>query len=170
MKRLSVILFIAMCLGLSIPAAVAQDKMWVSSERATLKADKKASSETISTVPIGTEVTVLTADERWYRIRTSSGEEGWMYGGRLSKSPPEKETREQSGNLFTSMSGSRIGADEADTSRSIRGLSPETEQYASNRGTPASYRRALDRVLSMGVTEREVETFLEKGKIGEYAP
>ena len=99
-----------------------------------------------------------------------SGQEGWIYGGRLSRTPPEKKSQDEAGNLFAGMSGSKIGADEADTSRSIRGLSSETEQYAKNRGTPDTYKKALDGVLSMGVTEQELEAFLMKGKIGEYAP
>jgi len=170
MKRIGVVLIIAICFGLLIPDVFAQNRMWVSSERAKLKSDKKASSETISKVPIGTEVAVLSTYKRWFKVRTPSGEKGWMYRGRLSQTPPEKKSQDQTGNLFTGMSGSKIGADEADTSRSMRGLSPETEQYAKSQGTPAAHKRALDDVLSRGVTEHELETFLMEGKIGEYAP
>ena len=94
-----------------------------------------------------------------------------MYRGRLSRTPPEEETQKQEeGGLFAFVPGSKIQADEADTARSIRGLSSETEEYARNSGTPAEYKRALDRVLAMSVSERELEMFLREGKIGEYAP
>jgi len=73
-------------------------------------------------------------------------------------------------NLFGSLTGSEISADEADTGRSIRGLSTETEEYAKKTGTPVSYQKALDRVLAMRVSEEELVVFLKKGKIGEYAP
>lgn len=170
MKKRSVIFFITVCLGISVTAVFALQKMWISSNRARLKADKRASSATLSTVPTGTEVTVLSSYKRWYRIRTPSGKEGWMYRGRLSKSPPAQESQDQAGDPFAGLSGSRIAADEASTSRPIRGLSPETEQYARNRGTPAAYKEALDRVLSMRMMDHELEAFLKKGKIGEYAP
>jgi len=48
-------------------------------------------------------------------------------------------------------------------------LSKETEQYAKNRGTPISYQRALDEMLLLTVTEKELEVFLQKGKIGEFS-
>ena len=143
--------------------------MWVTSDKARLKSKPKASSTTFSTIPVGTEVSVLESKKRWYRVRTSSGEKGWMYRGKLSDTPPEKEA-EESDNLFSSMQSSSIGADEAQTSRSIRGLSKETEQYAQKRGTPEVYKRALDQVLAIRITDKEVDVFLKEGKIGEYAP
>ena len=170
MKPSNLIWILAICLGLSISMVFAQDKLWVSSERAKLKADRKASSKTITTMKLGTEVSVLGSEKRWYKIRVPSGEEGWMYRGKLSESQPAKEVQEESENLMTSLPDSKIKADEADTARSMRGLSPETEEYAKNRGTPASCQKALDRVLAMSVSENELEAFLRQGKIGEYAP
>ncbi len=156
-----------LCLFFSI--VFAQESQWVTSEGAKLKTDHKASSKTITTLPIGTEVTVLDSEKRWRYIRTPSDQEGWIYRGRLSHSPPEKET-EGSEDLFSSLTGSGISADEADTGRSIRGLSTETEEYAKKTGAPVSYQKALDRVLAMRISEKELVVFLKKGKIGEYAP
>jgi hypothetical protein len=156
-------------LCLSFSMVFARESQWVASEGARLKADHTASSETIATLPIGTEVTVLDSEKRWRYIRTPSELEGWIYRGRLSDSPPEEEA-EGTENLFGSLTGSGISADEADTGRSIRGLSTETEEYAKKTGTHVSYQRALDRVLAMRVSEKELEAFLRKGKIGEYAP
>ena len=143
--------------------------MWVASENATLKSEPKASSTTLSTLAVGNKVSILESENRWYRIRTASGEEGWMYRGKLTDAPPSKET-EVSDNLFSSMQSSSISADEAQTSRSIRGLSKETEQYAQKRGTPEVYKKALDQVLAIRITDKEVAVFLKEGKIGEYAP
>jgi uncharacterized protein YgiM (DUF1202 family) len=143
--------------------------MWVTSENAKLKSHPKASSQTLSTLAVGVKVSVLESADRWYRIRTASGKEGWMYRGRLSDAAPAKET-EDSGNLFSSMQSSSISADEAQTSRSIRGLSKETEQYAKQRKTPEVYKKALDQVLAVRITDKEVDIFLKEGKIGEYAP
>lgn len=150
-------------------SAFAGGAMWVASENAKLKSAPKASSATISTLAVGIKISVLETEKRWYRIRAASGEEGWMYRGKLSDTPPSKET-ESSDNLFSSMQSSSISADEAQTSRSIRGLSKETEQYAKQRGTPEAYKKALDQVLAIRITDKEVDVFLKSGKIGEYAP
>ena len=92
-----------------------------------------------------------------------------MYRGYLSDTPPAEEVKKESEDLFAFLPGSRIEADESDTARSIRGLSEETEQYATNRGTPAKYKRALDNVLAMEIKEKDLEAFLKTGHIGEYA-
>ena len=163
MTAVTVILFF------SVIPAFAGGTMWVTSDKARLKSKPKASSTTFSTIPVGAEVSVLESKNRWYRVRISSGEKGWMYRGKLSDTPPTKES-EESDNLFSSMQSSSISADEAQTSRSIRGLSKETEQYARKRGTPEAYKNALDQVLAIRITDQEVDLFLKEGKIGEYAP
>ena len=153
----------------SISMVLAQEKLWVSSDQAKLKADKSASSETLETLPMGAEVTVITQEDRWYEIQASSGKQGWIYRGKLSDSPPAEETQKESEGLFAFMPGSNIEVDQATTDRSIRGLSNETEQYAQNRQTPETYKKALDNVLAMNISERELEEFLKSGKIGEYS-
>ena len=167
MKGLKMIFLVPLGLALLTHLSFAQQKMWVTSDKATLKADKTASAATLATLSNGSEVTVVSSADRWYRVRTASGKEGWIYGGRLSSAPPA--TGGQSDNLFADMGGSKISAGEADTARSIRGLSRETEQYAKRRRTPEAYQKALDQVLALSVGEKQVEKFLERGKIGEYA-
>jgi len=165
---LMAIFFVLICLSGS--AAFAAETLWVTSENAQLKTDAKASSETITTVSIGVKVTVLDSEKRWHRIQIPSGQQGWMYRGRLSDTPPENASGEESGNLFGALAGSSIKADEASTGRSMRGLSEETEEYAKNRKTPKATKKALDEVLAFKVTETELQSFLKNGKIGEYAP
>ena len=169
-QHLKFICMVLLCLGLSRSTTLAQQKMWVTSEGAKLKADRTALSETLAVLPIGTEVAVLALEGRWYRIRSTSGQEGWIYRGRVYRIPPPKKAEDETGNLFVAMPGSRIKVDEADTSRSMRGLSKETEAYAKNRRTLAVYKEALDRVLGLSITPRELEAFLREGQIGEYAP
>ncbi len=142
---------------------------WVSSEGAKLKSDTTAMSDTLKTLPLGMEVSVLKSRDRWHYIRTPAGEEGWIYRGRLSDTPPEMDAGDQGEDLFAGLGGSGIGSDEATTSRSIRGLSKETETYADNKTTPERYRQALDQVLTMTISDKELQEFLKAGRIGEYA-
>jgi len=164
-----ILIFISMVFILSLSMAIAQEKLWVSSTQAKLKAENTASSETIDILAMGTEVSVLSLDGKWYKVLDPSNREGWIYRGSLSDSQPAEEVQKESEDLFAFLPGSNIEADEADSARSIRGLSSETEQYAHNRQTPAEYQDALDRVLAMNIGEGELEKFLEDGRIGEYS-
>ncbi|UCF91941.1 MAG: SH3 domain-containing protein [Desulfobacterales bacterium] len=147
--------------------AAAQEKVWVVGKDAKLKADMTASSATVAVLPLGMELTVESSQGRWYKVATPSRETGWIYRGKVSQTPPPQE----SGGLFGTMSGgSGIKVSAADTSRSIRGLSPEAQEYARISGTPQTYRNALDGVLAMETSASEVERFLKDGRIGEYAP
>lgn len=150
-------------------AAWAQETLWVTSAGARLKADTRATAATVAEVPVGTELTVLSSEGTWYEVSTADGARGWIYRGKVSASAPEASGTEGGGGLFGAITGSRIEAGAADTSRSIRGLSPETTQYAENAGTPKQYRAALDRVLERQIPEAELERFLAEGHIGEYA-
>jgi len=168
MKKIILFSLWAALMGVFLPPASGAESVWVASSGAKLKVDRSASSQTVSELPVGAELTVLNSEGRWYQVRTTSGKEGWVYRGKVSTAPPPKETQETE-NLFAELGGSDISADEAQTSRSIRGLSPETEQYARQRGTPEAYQKALDEVLVMRVAPKELEAFLRNGKIGEYA-
>jgi uncharacterized protein YgiM (DUF1202 family) len=167
-RYLMAIFFALVCLSGSVTFAA--ETLWVTSEKAQLKTDAKASSKTIMTVPIGVEVTVLGSKKRWHRIQIPSGKKGWMYRGRLSDTAPELAPEGESDDLFGTLASSDIKADEASTGRSMRGLSEETEEYAKNRKTPNATKKALDKVLAFKVSEKELQSFLKKGKIGEYAP
>jgi uncharacterized protein YgiM (DUF1202 family) len=168
MKQILLLSACVVTVGLFLSSAAVAESLWIASEGAKLKKSSSASSGTVSELPVGTEVTVLQSEKRWYQVQTASGQKGWIYRGKVSNVPPEKEIQD-TGNLFGEMQASSITADEAHTSRSIRGLSKETEQYAKQRGTPESYQKALDDVLAMRVTTQELEAFLRNGKIGEYA-
>ena len=169
MKRRVFIWFMSVSLALIFSPALAQEKVWVSSAKAKIQAEKSASSDVVSTPAVGTELKVVAFEDRWYRVRTPDGKEGWIYRGRVSREPVAREKGDDAGNLLSALGGSQIKANEADTARSIRGLSKETETYAKNMGTPEKYQTALDGVLAMKVTDAELQNFLRNGKIGEYA-
>jgi hypothetical protein len=157
---------------LLIPASLvwASDKRWVNSDGTALKVESKVTSTTVMTLGIGSEVTVLETAGRWQKVRATNGAAGWVYAGRLAETKPVTEVAGQDGLLFGTMQESNIQTAKADSARSIRGLSPETEQYAKERGTPEEYRKSLDQILNYRVTTQELTAFLRKGQIGEYAP
>jgi len=151
----------------------ASQNIWVSSTSAKLKAQNQSSSGTIQTLPVGSKLEVITYEKRWYKVTTPDKKTGWVYRGWVSSEAPEPEEESDEedslGSLLGDSSESSIQADSADSSRSIRGLSPEAEEYAKQSGSPKRCRNALDSVLSMKTKNKDIDKFLRKGKIGEYA-
>lgn len=142
---------------------------WVISDRTTLKESGSISAPDIAPLPVGTELTLLEEGGRWLRVKTADGKEGWVFAGRVADTKPVTETSSEGG-LFEGISQqSSIKTAKADSARSIRGLSPETSQYAKNRGTPELYRKELDRILERSVSPKRLDAFLRDGKLGEYA-
>ncbi len=167
--RISRSIVAALALLLVATTAMAEEKRWVSSEGTTLKSEASATSENVADVFVGTEVTVVESGGRWVKVRTAAGKEGWLYAGRVSETPPAAEVSGDGGLFGESMQKSQINTAKADSARSIRGLSPETTQYAKDRGTPELVKKSLDAVLLRKVSPRELKAFLQEGKIGEYA-
>lgn len=174
MKRIIFRHFIASFIVLlTLTQAEALQNVWVASAGAKLKTDKSASSRTLAELPVGMKLTVLALENRWYFVKTSSGKKGWIYRGRTSSKPPatsgEPGKKDVLGGLLAGATRGSIRADEADTDRSIRGLSPEARKYARQTGKSKRYQKAVDQVLSMQIKDAEIERFLQKGNIGEYA-
>jgi len=148
---------------------MAAETAWVVSEGAKLKMEPSASSETIEGLPVGSELTLDSSEGSWYKVTTKSNKTGWVYRGKVSSTQPEGKEDKGAGGVFGALPGSSIEVSAADTSRSIRGLSPAAKEYAASAKTPEAYQKALDAVLARKVTEKEVEDFLIEGKIGEYS-
>lgn len=174
MKHTIWLLFATLFLFTAAHANAAGEQVWVSSKGVKLKAQRKSSSQTIAELKPGLKLNVIKYEKRWYNVTAPGGKTGWVYRGRVSKEKPEIEEEKSDddgsiGSLFGDSSGSSIKADSASSSRSIRGLSPEAEEYARQSGSPKECRDALDSVLAQKTESRDVETFLRQGKIGEYA-
>lgn len=153
--------------------AFAASTLYVTSDSAELKAESSSSAATVAELKRGAALTFESKEGRWYRVTTKNGETGWIYRGKVSENEPEIEDIEGGGDglggLLGGLSGSDISADAADSSRSIRGLSPEAKEYAESTGTPQQSQNALDYVLSLTIADPEIDQFLKQGKVGEYA-
>ena len=147
--------------------------LYVTSENAKLKSESSNSSATVVELKRGSELTLVSKKGRWYQVFTEENTTGWIYRGKVSEEEPEIEETDDDegglGGLLGGLSGSDINADAADSSRSIRGLSPEAKEYAQSTGTPKQSQDALDSVISRKVAKQEIDQFLKQGKIGEYA-
>ncbi len=167
--RKIVVIVLALLLALTVAIAAAEEKRWVTSDGAVLKSEASVSSNDVANLPIGSELTVIETGGRWVKVKTANGKVGWIYAGRIADAPPSSEVKGEAGVFGGAVQGSQIQTAKSDSARSIRGLSPETTQYAKMRGTPESYKKELDRVLARKVSAKEIKAFLREGKIGEYA-
>jgi uncharacterized protein YgiM (DUF1202 family) len=167
--RKTVVTTLALMLILAGTASLAEEKRWVSSDGTTLKSEASISSEDVAPLPVGTELSVIESGGRWIKVRSANGKEGWVYAGRVADAPPTAEVSGEAGLFGDTMQSSQIKTAKADSARSIRGLSPEVNQYAKQRGTPESFKKELDKVLARKVSPKELRAFLKDGKIGEYA-
>lgn len=178
MKR--IILLSLIMAGMMFSAqAFAKETLWVSSDNATLKTDKSTSSETVTTLPAGTELSVISYEKKWYKVKTKEGKKGWIYRGKVTDEPPDSEEFGEEDELFDDVLVSSIESYSAGTSRSIRGrrvkgakkvkLTPQAKQYAKDTRIPGNVRKALQKVLTVKIEDAEMETFLKGGKIGEFA-
>ena len=147
--------------------------LYVTSDGAELKSESSSSSSTVAALKRGSALTLLSEEGRWYNVTTENNQTGWIYRGKVSEEEPEIENIEADegglGGLLGGLSGSDINADAADSSRSIRGLSPEAKEYANATGTPQQSQDALDSVIARKVSDKDIDQFLKAGKVGEYA-
>jgi len=173
LHRILKILVPALLMAVALPGFTTE-KIWVSSFDAKLKADRTASSETLAILTVGTELLVESQVERWYRVAAPGGKIGWIYRGKVSSEPPGPSGQESEGDsvgkLLTGLTGSRIGSEKADTSRSMRMLSVEHEKKKAGSASEQAHDDALESVLSRRISDDRIDQFLQAGKIGEYAP
>lgn len=148
-----------------VGAAGGQERVWVASAGTRLTAEPAATAKVVAEVAVGTELTVLATEGKWLRVAPGTRPSGWVYRGKVSATAPAP-----GGGLFGALPGSGIRVGAGDTARSIRGLSPEAEQYAQDAGTPKEVKAALDQVMALQVAEADLAAFLKAGRIGEYAP
>ncbi|MEA2059813.1 MAG: SH3 domain-containing protein [Thermodesulfobacteriota bacterium] len=174
MKKPLILFFRAtLLLFLLVSVCGAATTLYVTSENAELKSDSSSFSSTLTELRRGAELTLVAKDGRWYQVSTVTNDTGWIYRGKVSGEKPEIENTEDAGaglgGLLGGLSDSDIKADAADSSRSIRGLSPEAKEYARSTGTPRQSQDALDSVISRTASDSDIVHFLKNGKIGEYA-
>ena len=156
-------------LSAATAASSATVSRWVVGAGTTLKSEAAATSADIVPLEVGDQVLVLENAGRWLKVQTSANKIGWVFAGRLSSTPPVTEVAASEGLFAASAQKSQIEIAQADSARSVRGLSAETESYAKERGTPQVYRQALDQILARQVSKEEVTAFMRAGKLGEFA-
>ena len=165
--RQPVRIFIAVLLGLSLMGgAVWAETVFVQAKTAQLRAGKTSLDPVLANVKYGEALQIRKTEGKWMEVETGSGITGWIFANKTTKVKPSGGEDELS-RLGRSFRGKE--ASDATASAGARGLDKVSEGYANNSRIPQRYRDAVDRMTAYKVTDQEVEDFLKKGELSEYA-
>ncbi len=101
--------------------AIAGEKLWVISENADLKMNKRISSPAIASLSKGAELVIISHDKKWYKVITRKDEKGWIHQNHVSGNPPKRPESENLKELLGELPESSIKPETARIERSIRG-------------------------------------------------
>ncbi|MDZ4742725.1 MAG: SH3 domain-containing protein [Verrucomicrobiota bacterium] len=123
-------------------------------------AEPNPSASVVAKLKFAEKAKVVSDQNRWVNIKTSSGQTGWVYSGNVGDRRPPEENK---ADLLAPSSG-------VDTAAAGRGLSEAAQQYAESRGyvNAASDLAWLDKE-NASVSSADVKTFMKEHKLGEYA-
>ena len=159
------LLVVLLALALSATAAYA-DTVYVQAKSAKLRDGKTSLDREVATVRFGDALEVLKTDGSWLQVRTAGGARGWIFVNKTTTTKPSTQDDELAA-LGRSVRGKE--ASQTTASAGARGLDKVSEAYANRSGIPKAYRDAVDRMAAYQLGDQEVEDFLKKGALGEYA-
>jgi len=133
------------------------ETLYVRSEDASLKASADADAAEVATLARGTELTVVSRDGSWVQVQ-AGGKSGWIHKLKVSSDKPDSGS-----SVLDGLGGGNRGnyAQEAESGRAARGLSPMAEKYAQNKALSPESIASVKRMEQVVVTKKEVQGFLK---------
>jgi uncharacterized protein YgiM (DUF1202 family) len=164
-RRLAVLVSVLLASWMLTDLAWAE-KVYVQAKTAQLRAGKTSLDKVTADVRFGDELDVLKREGNWVEVKTSGGQRGWIFGGKLSRTKPAAGEGDLAalGKSFRQKEASTVTA-----SAGSRGLDKVSEGYAKQAGITKDVQDAVDRMAAYRITDQEVEDFLRNGRLGEYA-
>ncbi len=150
----------------AVVSAAWAETVFVQAKTAQLRAGKTSLDPVVANVKYGEPLQVRKTEGKWMEVETRSGSTGWIFANKTTTVKPSGGEDELS-RLGRSVRGKE--ASDATASAGARGLDKVAEGYANNSRIPQRYRDAVDRMTAYKVTDQEVEDFLKKGELSEYA-
>ena len=141
------------------------ETMYVKKSGTKLQAEASGKSKVVSTLNEGTPVEVVGKSGKFIEV-TADGSKGFIFKFKLSSKAP---VGEDGGGILSNLGGGKISAKEASSASSIRGLSPVSEEHAKKKGISEKDIQDVKDMEKLRISPHEVEQFLAKRKLGEYA-
>jgi uncharacterized protein YgiM (DUF1202 family) len=166
LRHLAFLAFLA-AIGLWLSAAVAAaESVYVQATKAQLRAGKTSLDKVTANVRYGDELEVLRRDGNWLEAKTGAGERGWIFANKVSSAKPSGSDGDLAalGKSYRRKEASGVTA-----SAGSRGLDKVSEGYARQAGITKDVQDSVDRMAAYRISDQEVEDFLKKGRLGEYA-
>jgi len=142
------------------------ETVFVQAKTAQLRAGKTSLDPVVANVKYGEALEVRKTEGKWMEVQTGSGITGWIFSNKTTTVKPSGSEDELS-KLGRSFRGKE--ASDATASAGARGLDKVSEEYAKRSGISQRDRDTVDRITAYKITDQEVEDFLKKGELGEYA-
>ena len=163
LKFLSAVLAVGLWLAAD-PAPA--EPVYVQAKTAQLRAGKTSLDKVTANLRYGDELEVLRRDGTWIEVKTGAGDRGWIFANKVSSTKPSGGDSDLAalGKSFRRKEASDVTA-----SAGSRGLDKVSEGYAKQAGITKDVQDSVDRVTAYRITDQEVEDFLRKGRLGEYA-
>ena len=163
---LRLILLILMIVGGLFSVAWAET-VFVQAKTAKLRSGKTSLDKVVADLQYGEALEVVKTEGTWTEVRTRSGVTGWIFASKTTTVKPSgggDDELAKAGRLFRGKEAS-----DATASAGARGLTEVSGEYAKRSGISQRDRDMVDRMTAYKITDQEVEDFLKKGELGEYA-
>ena len=142
------------------------ETVFVQAKTAQLRAGKTSLDPVVANVKHGEALQVRKTEGKWMEVETGSGITGWIFSNKTTTVQPSGSEDDLS-RLGRGFRGKE--ASNATASAGARGLDKVSEEYAKRSGISQRDRDTVDRMTAYKITDQEVEDFLKKGELGEYA-
>ena len=150
--------------GLAFPGNLLAETLYAKASRTKLQKSESARSSVIGLMKKGTAVEVVKKGKKYYMVSVS-GKKGWVFKFKLTSKRPAGGGGSGLGGLT---GNDRVADSGSGSGSSIRGLNPISEDYAKRKGISPADVAAVKHMERLTVGERELDAFLEKGKLREY--
>lgn len=151
---------------LSLASWSLAETLYVIAKSAHIRAGKTSLDAVTDTIRYGDAVESITRENDWVQVKTKGGAQGWIFAAnKLSTAAPAGDQ-----GYLEKMSTSLKGpVSTTTTSAGARGLDKVAQGYAETNGISPQSRQAIDQMTNYQVDDKQVETFLKEGGLGEYA-
>jgi uncharacterized protein YgiM (DUF1202 family) len=161
------VLLILMMTGGLLSVAWAET-VFVQAKTAKLRSGKTSLDKVVADLKYGEALEVVKTEGTWTEVRTRSGVTGWIFASKTTTVKPSgsggDDDLAKAGRLFKGKEAS-----DATASAGARGLTEVSKEYAKRSGISKRDRDMVDHMTDLKITDQEVEDFLKKGELGEYA-
>jgi uncharacterized protein YgiM (DUF1202 family) len=142
------------------------DTVYVQAKTAKLRAGKTSLDPVVTALKYGEALEVVKKEGSWLQVKTRAGKTGWIFTNYTTTVKPSGGDSE----LTKTAQGFR-GKEASDTTASAgaRGLDKVSETYANQSGISQRHRDTVDRMTKYEISDQDVEEFIKKGELGEYA-